>query len=163
MHNPPNVNETFDLNKLNEMKLKCQCACECLLGSYCHRYTAVALGVCGVRCAVCAVFLSQRHNVKRQNKNEQQQRTAHTSECELNWKRWPNLVGWIWEEIDALRNNKCHTRGGNNTTRIQECLPRSIMFILSPAIWPSQDDRIRFHATQSTRLYAVEMKRTKVE
>lgn len=63
-----------------------------------------------------------------------------------------NLFSWIWEEIDAFRNYECHTRWSNNPARIQKCFPCSIMFTLSPTVWPTQDDCVRLHASQSTCL-----------
>lgn len=103
---------------------------------------------------------------KKKNSNTHKQREKDTEPSIRPHFDSINLVFYLFsgirEEIDAFRNDKCHSACGANTARFQEWFPCAIMFTLTPPIWPSQNDCVRFQATQTTRLNTKHERRKKI-
>lgn len=63
-----------------------------------------------------------------------------------------NFRNGVREEVYAFGNEKCHAGCADSSHGLQECLPRTFAFILTPSIGPAEYDGVRFQATETSCL-----------
>lgn len=70
-------------------------------------------------------------------------------------KRFIRYLGHgVWIKVDPFRYEESHLSGRHITHGVEEDAPRPFIRGVTPSVRPTQDDCVRFHATQAARLDA---------